>query len=333
MPPYWETTVHAPSSLSPGLMVPGEVLIENLATGTVFSFLWNMLVSKSFQFVGFLLTYLLHTSHAAKLGARAGWGLTLVQYGFALKTGRDEAGMSSTTWTTTDSDGVTQPMPSFDTAAEADSWFSAHPNATIEQSLVNTDGTGETSLVTSDITTEWLAFLLMTIGTSIHLLCKCEPSLMIKSSFMTGWFILLNSLLGFWRIKRWERSILESHRENPSAPIPMPGSTPQTEGRSTFSSHLERTFGLRLPSARNLQMGLGLRSSHSGGNDLLFEYDENYMHEGLRRDSIDEDRTGTLENEVARSIPEDHPERERLIAEAIAGERRLQNDLRAAGLL
>ena len=146
--------------------MPGEVLIENLATGTVFSFLWNMLVSISFQFVGFLLTYLLHTSHAAKLGARAGLGLTLVQYGFALKTGRDETGGTTTTWTTTSSDGVTQPVPSFATAAEADAWFSAHPNATIE-STVTSDASTETPIISGDITTEWLAFLLMTIGESI----------------------------------------------------------------------------------------------------------------------------------------------------------------------
>ena len=144
-------------------MVPGEVLIENLASGTVFSFLWNMLVSISFQFVGFLLTYLLHTSHAAKLGARAGLGLTLVQYGFALKTGRDEVGGTTTTWTSTSSDGVTEPVPSFATAAEADSWFSSHPNATIE-STVTGDASSDGALMSTDITTEWLAFLLMTIG-------------------------------------------------------------------------------------------------------------------------------------------------------------------------
>lgn len=39
----------------------------------------------SFQLVGFLLTYLLHTTHAAKNGSRAGLGITLVQYGFMMK--------------------------------------------------------------------------------------------------------------------------------------------------------------------------------------------------------------------------------------------------------
>lgn len=152
-------------------MVAGEVLIENLATGTVFSFLWNMLVSISFQFVGFLLTYLLHTSHAAKLGARAGLGLTLVQYGFALKTGRDEAGTeTTTTWAETGTDGAAQPLPSFGTAAEADAWFSTHPNVTLGSLLNDNDGAGEVSFINSDLTTEWLAFLLMTIGKSKYLM-------------------------------------------------------------------------------------------------------------------------------------------------------------------
>jgi hypothetical protein len=43
------------------------------------------MISTSFQFVGFLLTYLLHSTHAAKNGSRAGLGITLIQYGFTMK--------------------------------------------------------------------------------------------------------------------------------------------------------------------------------------------------------------------------------------------------------
>lgn len=39
----------------------------------------------SFQFVGFLLTYLLASSHAARNGSRAGFGVILIQYGFYLR--------------------------------------------------------------------------------------------------------------------------------------------------------------------------------------------------------------------------------------------------------
>jgi len=43
------------------------------------------MISMSFQLVGFLLTYLLHTTHAAKNGSRAGLGVTLIQYGFYMR--------------------------------------------------------------------------------------------------------------------------------------------------------------------------------------------------------------------------------------------------------
>jgi hypothetical protein len=77
-PPYWETTV-----LTPGLS--DELFIDGLPVGSPINFAWNMIVSSAFQFVGFFLTYLLHTSHAAKQGSRAGLGLTLLQCGFYLQ--------------------------------------------------------------------------------------------------------------------------------------------------------------------------------------------------------------------------------------------------------
>ncbi|KAI9495725.1 hypothetical protein BDB00DRAFT_813257 [Zychaea mexicana] len=78
-PPYWQTTIIAP----PGM---GDIiLVESMPVGNLFNFAWNLLVSASFQFVGFMLTYLLHTSHAAKQGSRAGLGITFVQYGFYIR--------------------------------------------------------------------------------------------------------------------------------------------------------------------------------------------------------------------------------------------------------
>lgn len=94
-PPYFDTTVHAPglggiggvAGVTGGLE---EILIEGLPLGNPFSFFWSLLVSMSFQFVGFLLTTLLSTSHAAKNGSRAGLGITLIQYGLYLgATGED----------------------------------------------------------------------------------------------------------------------------------------------------------------------------------------------------------------------------------------------------
>lgn len=63
--------------------------IDGLAVGSFFSFAWNGMISMSFQLVGFLLTYLLHTTHAAKNGSRAGLGVTLIQYGFYMKGAED----------------------------------------------------------------------------------------------------------------------------------------------------------------------------------------------------------------------------------------------------
>ncbi|KAI8331862.1 hypothetical protein BC941DRAFT_359805 [Chlamydoabsidia padenii] len=61
------------------------ILVEGLPVGSILAFAWNLLVSASFQFVGFMLTFLLHTSHAAKNGSLAGLGISLVQTGFYIK--------------------------------------------------------------------------------------------------------------------------------------------------------------------------------------------------------------------------------------------------------
>ncbi|KAF7330393.1 Metal homeostatis protein BSD2 [Mycena venus] len=135
VPPYWETTVHAP-----GMDLGSDMIIDDLPSGSVWVFLVNMFISFFFQFVGFLLTFLLHTSHAAKYGSRAGLGLTLIQYGFYSRAG----------------------------------------------------GVGE------------------------------------------GWFLLLSSFIGFWRIKRWESSIRAS-----STPI----TAEDIERDAAVRRNIENVFG------------------------------------------------------------------------------------------
>ena len=81
-PPYWETTI-----ITPGID-SDEVYVDGLPVGTFFSFVWNAMISISFQFVGFLLTYLLASSHAARNGSRAGLGVILIQYGFYVRDGQ-----------------------------------------------------------------------------------------------------------------------------------------------------------------------------------------------------------------------------------------------------
>lgn len=78
VPAYWETTVHAPAVYDPN----ADMIVDDLPTGSVLFFIATSFVSYFFQFIGFFLTYLLHTTHAAKYGSRAGLGLTLIQFGF-----------------------------------------------------------------------------------------------------------------------------------------------------------------------------------------------------------------------------------------------------------
>ncbi|KAI0832473.1 hypothetical protein BC628DRAFT_1485897 [Trametes gibbosa] len=284
VPPYWETTIHAPSASN----TPGDVIIDSLPTGSLFSFLWNLLVSISFQFVGFLLTYLLHTTHAAKLGSRAGLGITLIQYGFALR-GRETYANDQDVWAGLRPD---EPRPTFATAAEAEAYYNnlnltatIPPTPTVDSSI---DG-----FANSDATTEWLSFLLMTIG----------------------WFILLTSVLGFWRVKRWERGILSSQEEVPAA------ATPEEQARSAaIIRSIERAFGLHgLADGSLLRAGFGFPGAEA--------------HEAQGEAGDDEVDDGRTRNEYVIPLDPSDPERNERLAQAFANEARLHQDLRSAGLL
>ncbi|KAL4808444.1 hypothetical protein BDV18DRAFT_135022 [Aspergillus unguis] len=138
-PPYWETTIVAPGISS------DEVYVDGLPVGSIFSFIWNAMISMSFQLVGFLLTYLLHTTHAAKNGSRAGLGLTLVQYGFYMKGGSESSSGGG-------DEHITPPDPNshnFDPSQVADGASSGG------------DGGGGASSIS---TSEWISYVLMIVG-------------------------------------------------------------------------------------------------------------------------------------------------------------------------
>ncbi|KAH9936934.1 hypothetical protein B0H21DRAFT_698826 [Amylocystis lapponica] len=281
VPPYWETTIHAPSSSNN----PGDVIIDALPTGSLFSFLWNMLVSVSFQFVGFLLTYLLHTTHAAKLGSRAGLGVTLIQYGFAMR-GKDVY---------ENQDG----WNGWEPAEGSKPLFGTTPDPS-----VSTNGTQATPtippdsapVVIGDATSEWLSFLLMTVG----------------------WFILLTSLLGFWRVKRWERGILTSQREAPPSP--------DERHNSAVIYSLERLFGMQgLRDGSLIRTGLGLR-----GSAPREQNEEMQVHV---LGEAEEDEPVSPRGEYILPLHPDDPERNARIAQAYAVQARLHQDLRSAGLI
>ena len=181
-PPYWETTILAPG------MVSDEVFVDGLPVGSVFSFVWNGLISMSFQIVGFLLTYLLHTTHAAKNGSRAGLGITLVQYGFSLKGSggpvRDNAGSPENVG----------PPPD--------------PNShDFDPSLVQGGDAGPGDASGGGLTTsDWFAYILMIVG----------------------WFIIIRSMSDFVRARKHEQLVLQSPDRGLGVAVVAEGEQPET---------------------------------------------------------------------------------------------------------
>lgn len=226
MPPYWETTVIAPSSS------PGELIVDGLATGSLFSFLWNLLVSMSFQFVGFLLTYLLHTTHAGKYGSRAGLGVTLIQYGFYLRS--KVADDSDDVWGwPSDEAHPSAPKPTFATAAEADKYYSTSPPVGFNSTAINNSTMTPGEMDSIAAANDWLSFFLMTIG----------------------WFVLLTSLMGYWRVKRWEHGVVRASAETAQSRQPTEEEIVQD---AAILANIERVFGLVTSRADQMRQGMGL---------------------------------------------------------------------------
>ncbi|GLB40475.1 putative protein of unknown function (DUF2370) [Lyophyllum shimeji] len=206
VPPYWETTVHAPASSDPN----ADMIIDDLPTGSIWLFAMNLFISFFFQFVGFLFTYLLHTSHAAKFGSRAGLGLTLIQLGFYSRNvgGADQDQAASTP--------VPAPTPLPTAGVYATTVTATAPVA----------ADGMFPAITSR---DWLAFLFMTLG----------------------WFIFLSSLIGYYRVKRWESS-LRAASAPPAPPSPM--ATPeQIERDIAIRRNISNVFGVSFDAEEEAQ--------------------------------------------------------------------------------
>lgn len=183
-PPYWETTI-----MAPGLGGPDDVYIDGMPVGSLFSFVWNGMISMSFQFVGFLLTYLLHSTHAAKNGSRAGLGITLIHWGFYMKdtpdtgSGSGAAGMGSNPG----GDGFAVP---------------SDPNShDFNPDTVADNGGGVSDLSGSD----WVAYVLMVVG----------------------WFVLIRAVSDYLRARRHEQLVLQSPDRGLGVPIIAVGENPE----------------------------------------------------------------------------------------------------------
>jgi len=169
-PPYWETTILAPGTFG------DEVFVEGLPVGSLFSFLWNAMISMSFQLVGFLLTYLLHTTHAAKNGSRAGLGITLVQFGFGFRSAVLSPNNGSND----------NPGQGFDGGVPSDP--NAHDFDPDQVGSGSTGGSDMTPAASAITGSDWVAYGLMIVG----------------------WFILIKSVSDFIRARRHEQLVLQS---------------------------------------------------------------------------------------------------------------------------
>lgn len=67
----------------------GEMLIDNIPAGTWAGLLLSAFFSCIFDFIGFIMTFFLSTSHGTRKGALIGLSITLARYGLMIITGND----------------------------------------------------------------------------------------------------------------------------------------------------------------------------------------------------------------------------------------------------
>jgi hypothetical protein len=147
------------------------------------------MISMSFQIVGFLLTYLLHTTHAAKNGSLAGLGITLVQFGFSMK----NSGIA----------GHSDPVSGDFSGTPTD------PNSHDFDPTAPTDGAaagGSGDVVAGISGSDWFAYILMIVG----------------------WFILIRSISDFLRARRHEQLVLQSPERGLGVPVVADTERPET---------------------------------------------------------------------------------------------------------
>jgi hypothetical protein len=168
-----------------------EVYIDGMPVGSFFGFIWNAAISMFFQLPGFLLTYLLHSTHAAKNGSRTGLGITLIQYGFYMKDRNSGSG----------ADGMAASQPGDGYANPPD------PNAhDFDPNAVTNGGDGGDSGLSDIASGGWVAYMLMIVG----------------------WFILIRAVSDYLRARRHEQLVLQSPDRGLGIPIIAEGERAET---------------------------------------------------------------------------------------------------------
>lgn len=249
----------------------------------------SVVVSFSFQFVGFLLTYVLHTTHAAKYGSRVGLGLTMIQFGLNLRARAEEL-IETGRFPSDPSD------PDPPTGANADEIAAAntidafygpqslwpvkisdpeHPDGpprilnnihdaelfAIEHNTTLVEMMHLPSAADVGKANEWFSFFLMSIG----------------------WFLVLTSLGGLWRVKRFEKGLRDAQRESEAAQAAANGGTGDgpaaentTEANTTSSTnplgprdlgYYTSAFNQAFEGARGIQRGFfGMNGRRTRGD-------------------------------------------------------------------
>ncbi|KAF9347076.1 hypothetical protein BGX26_001420 [Mortierella sp. AD094] len=165
-PPYFEMTVTTP------VVFGDEIVVDGIPVGNFFQFLWNVVVAVSFQFLGVLLTYLLHNSHASKAGSMVGLGITLLNFGLRMRGDLDSifGGGSDSAGEITQIDK----LPSVDDTG----YISGNPYG------ASTDS-AQMDWLETDMENRWVSLILM----------------------VAGWMIIVKALAEYATAKRTERVI------------------------------------------------------------------------------------------------------------------------------
>lgn len=160
------------------------------------------MISMSFQLVGFLLTYLLHSTHAAKNGSKAGLGITLIQYGFSLK------GATSSTPSGGDGDGEGT-GGDFATPSDPNN-HNFDPNNPVGGSSGSTfipnanSSTGVDNGLGAMGASDWFAYTLMIVG----------------------WFVLIRAISEYLKTRRHEALVLQSPSRGLNVAVVAEGEEP-----------------------------------------------------------------------------------------------------------
>jgi len=137
---------------------------------------------------------------------------------------------------------------------------------------------------------------------------------------MSGWFILLTSILGFWRVKRWERGIMASQRDTPTTAI---------DAQRDVASRMHHGFNLRgVAWPGFIRRGFGMGGSTDRSNEPART--PSRAEEGLASHDDARETDSMLPHSATVNGPQSN---ERTVEELVARDRRLRADLRAAGFM